>query len=96
MKKLLTKDGNVPLVFRPVHNFDEERRYSVTIIPRVTKPEIIEDAVLDSLGNSEQDFQVKIEVSGKPKMYATGTAFAKSLCSSDGGTEIEYASASKA
>ena len=97
MKKLLAKDGNLPLVFRPVHNFDEERRYSVTIIPRAIKPEIIEEGRLESLGNSEQDFQVKIEVAGKAKMYATGTAFAKGLSGSDdGGTAIEYASASKA
>ena len=34
VKKLISKDGNLPLVFRPVTNFDEERRYSVFIIPR--------------------------------------------------------------
>ena len=37
-KKLLTKDHMIPIVFRPVKNFDEERRYSVTIIPRLDKP----------------------------------------------------------
>ena len=90
-KKLLAKDGNLPLVFRPVHNFDEERRYSVTIIPRATKPEIIEEGILESLGNSEQDFQVKIEVAGKPKMYATGQAFAKGLSGSEeGGAAVGF------
>ena len=93
-KKLISKDGNLPLVFRPVINFDEERRYSVFIIPRSDRAQIMENQIIDSQGNEEQEFQVKIDVGTKNKMYATASNFGRTLASNEMGlgTQVDYKS----
>ena len=73
-------------------NFDEERRYSVFIIPRQDRATIMEDPIQDTNCKEEQEFQVKIDVASKNKMYSTATNFGKSLATNDLVTQVDYKS----
>ena len=54
----------------------------------------MENQIIDSHGNEEQEFQVKIDVGTKNKMYATASGFGRTLASNDMGlgTQVDYKS----
>ena len=52
----------------------------------------MEDPILDTNGNEEQEFQVKIDIGSKSKMYSTATNFGKSLATNDLATQVDYKS----
>ena len=52
----------------------------------------MENPILDSQGNDEQEFQVKIDVGTKNKMYKTANGFGTTIGSNDLITQVDYKS----